>query len=428
MNTRLPLVRGGPLAEPEFRRLYLARALSLFGDALVPVSLAFGVLATDRSPSALGFVLASRFVSLVLFLLVGGVIGDRLPRKRILIASDLVRLGAQSLTAWLLITASAHVWELIVLAFVYGGGEAFFRPTATGFVPETVSRARLQQANALLAMTTSTWMVVGPVVAGVMVATIGPGWAIAADAMTFLISAVFVARIRSDGRPARRETTFFHDLADGWRIFRSTTWLWVDGVYAAIGNCMVFAPLLALGPVVAVRSLGGASSWAAIVTALGVGSALGGLVLLRVRPRRPLLVGVPLLALLALPTGLLAVPAPTAAIAVGGLAGGFGLSVFNTLFETTVQQRVAPDALSRVASIDWVMSVGLFPVGFAAAGPAAAAFGVSAPLVVAAVWIVTSTLVVLAVPSVRAVRLDEGPSLDPSDDHSAQPLSRAQEN
>jgi MFS family permease len=428
MSSRLPLARAGSLAEPEFRRLYLARALSLFGDALVPVSLAFGVLATDRSPSALGFVLASRFVSLVLFLLVGGVIGDRLPRKRILIASDLVRLGAQSLTAWLLITASAQVWELIVLAFVYGGGEAFFRPTSTGFVPETVSRARLQQANALLAMTTSTWMVVGPVVAGVMVATIGPGWAIAADAMTFLISAVFIARIRSGGRPARRETTFFHDLADGWRIFRSTTWLRVDGVYAAIGNCMVFAPLLALGPVVAVARSAAPHPGPRSSPRLEWGRPLVAWCCCACAHGDRCLWGSRCWPFSRCQTGLLAVPAPTAAIAVGGLAGGFGLSVFNTLFETTVQKHVAPDALSRVASIDWVMSVGLFPVGVAAAGPAAAAFGVSAPLVVAAVWIVTSTLVVLAIPSVRAVRLDERPSLDPSDDHSARPLSRAQEN
>jgi MFS family permease len=395
----------GPLAEPQFRRLYLARAFSLFGDALVPVALAFAVLAVDRSPTALGFVLASRFVSLVVFLLVGGVIGDRLSRKGVLIASDLVRFGAQSITAWLLITAHAMVWELVALAFVYGMGEAFFRPTSTGFVPETVSQARLQQANALLAVTTNTWTVVGPVVAGVMVATVGAGWAIGADALTFLVSALFVWRIRSSRSLPRRESTFFRDLADGWQVFTSQTWLWVDGVFSAISNCVVLAPLLALGPVVALRSLGGAASWATIVAALGIGSTLGGLALLRVTPSRPLLLGVPLLALLALPTALLAVPASTVVIAVGALAGGFGLAVFNTLFETTVQHHVAPDALSRVSSIDWLMSVGLFPLGLAVAGPAAAAFGVRLPLVIAAVWIVASTLIVLAVPSVRHIRL-----------------------
>jgi MFS family permease len=280
--------RLGPLAEPQFRRLYLARALSLFGDALVPVALAFGVLAVDGSPSALGFVLASRFASLVMFLLIAGVIADRLPRKAILVGSDLVRLAAQSITATILVTNTATVWELVLLAFVYGAGEAFFRPTSTGFVPETISPARLQQANALLAATTSACTVLGPVVAGVMVATMGPGWAIAADAFTFFLSAVFLSRIRTTPPGRRQGTTLLRDLADGWRVFRSETWLWVDGVYSALGNCAVFAPLLALGPVVALRSLGGAGAWATIVAALGVGSVLGGLVLLRARPARPL--------------------------------------------------------------------------------------------------------------------------------------------
>jgi Transmembrane secretion effector len=127
--------RLGPLAETQFRRRYLARALSLFGDALVPVALAFGVLAVDRSPSAFGLVLASRFASLVVSLLIAGVIADRLPGTGILVGSDLVRLAAQSTTASILVTSTATVWELVLLAFVYGAGEAFFRPTSTGFVP-----------------------------------------------------------------------------------------------------------------------------------------------------------------------------------------------------------------------------------------------------------------------------------------------------
>jgi MFS family permease len=396
--------RIGPLAEAPFRRFYLARALSLFGDALVPVALAFGVISVDRSPSALGFVLASRFLSLVLFLLVAGVVADRLPRKRILIGSDLVRLATQAVAAALLITGDATVGELVVLAFVYGAGEAFFRPTVTGFVPQTVSSERLQQANALLGMTNSVWSVVGPVVAGVLVATVGPGWAIGADALTFLLSAAFLTGIGVVPGATASGSSLLKDLAAGWRVFCSRTWLWVDGIYSALGNFAVFAPLLALGPIVAKRSLGGAGAWAAIVAALGLGSALGGLALLRAKPARPLLVGVPLLALLALPAGLLAVPAPTVAIAAGALAGGFGLSIFNTLFETTVQQQVSPDALARVASIDWLLSLGLFPIGLALAGPAAAAFGVRVPLIVGAAWILLSTAIVLAVPSVRQVR------------------------
>jgi MFS family permease len=391
----------GPLVEREFRLFYLARALSLFGDGLVPVALPFAVLSIDRSASALGFVLASRSASLVLFLLIAGVVADRLPRKRVLIASDIVRLLAQVTIAGLLIGGRAMLWQLVVLVFVYGLGDAFFRPTSTGFVPQAVSRARLQQANGLLSLTSSSFSVVGPVVAGILVATVGPGWALAADGLTFLISASFVAQIRIPPSPAREAAPFFSELREGWRVFRSRTWLWVDGVFSALGSFAVLAPLFALGPLVAVRSLGGAPAWASIVAAFGLGAALGGILLLRVRPSRPLLFAVPPLALLALPVVLLAIPAPTVAIAIGAFAGGFGLTTFNALFETTVQQHIPMESLSRVASIDWVMSGALTPLGFALAGSVATAIGLRQTLLASAVWMLVSTALVLSIPSVR---------------------------
>jgi predicted MFS family arabinose efflux permease len=398
----------GAFAEPSFRRVYLARALSLFGDGLVPVALAFGVLSVDPSPSTLGFVLASRFGALVPSLLIAGVVADRMPRKAVMIGSDLTRLVAQAAIAALLITASARPWELILLAALYGFGEAFFRPTVTGFIPEVVSAERMQQANALLATTTSVSTVAGPLIAGLLIVAFSPGWAIAVDALTFLASAVLLSGVSPRRTVRQTSATVWRDVVEGWNVFRSRTWLWVDGVYAALGNFAVLAPLMSLGPLVASRHLGGAGSWAAIVTALGLGSVLGGVTLLRTQPRRPLLVGVPLLALLALPPALLAVPAATPLIAAGAFAGGFGLAVFNTLFETTVQHHVEPAALSRVAAIDWLLSLGLSPFGFVAASLSASAFGVQVPLTVAAVWIVISTAVVIAIPDVR--RLQRAPS------------------
>ena len=396
--------RFGPLSEREFRLLYLARAFSLFGDGLVPVALPFAVLSIDRSPSALGLVLASRALSLVTFLLIAGVVADRVARKRVMIASDLVRMTAQGTMAALLISGRAALWHLIVLVFVYGLGDAFFRPTSTGFVPETISPGRLQPANALLALTSSTFAIAGPVVAGILVATVGPGWALAADAATFLISALFVLRIHAVGKTQAGRSTFLADLREGWRVFRSRTWLWVDGVYSALGSFAVLAPLFALGPIVAVRSLGGAPAWATIVAAFGLGSVIGGIVLLRARPKRPLLFAIPLLTLLGLPTALLALAAPAPIIALGALAGGFGLTVFNTIFETTVQRHVPSESLSRVASIDWVMSGALQPFGFALAGSAAVAFGLGPTLLGSTLWILTSTAVVLSIPSVRNLR------------------------
>jgi len=396
--------RLGPLYEREFRLLYLARAFSLFGDGLIPVALPFAVFSIDRSPSALGFVLASRSISLVVFLLVAGVVADRLARKVVMIASDIARLAAQATMAALLIGGAAKLWQLVSLVFLYGLGDAFFRPTSTGFVPETVSRARLQQANALLVLTNSSFSILGPVVAGVLVASVGPGWALAADAATFLVSALFLVQIRVVPKARPLAASFLRELREGWQVFRSQTWLWVDGVFSALGSFAVLAPMFVLGPVVAVRSLGGAPAWATIVAAFGAGSILAGVVLLRARPRRPLLVAIPPLALLALPTAFLALPAPTLIIALGALAGGFGLTVFNTLFETTVQRHVPPESLSRVASIDWVMSGALQPFGFALAGSAALVVGLGTTLAASALWIVISTAIVLSIPSVRNLR------------------------
>lgn len=247
-----------------------------------------------------------------------------------------------------------------------------------------------------------------------IIALSAPGWAIAIDSLTFLISAAFLTRIRLPVAAARVAAGFLTDLRDGWREFRARTWLWVDGLYSALGNALILSPLWALGPVVAEQELGGASSWATIATAFGVGSVVGGVFAIRLRPRWPLRVAVASLLTLALPPALLAIPTGTAAIAVGSFAAGLGLIFFNTIFETAVQQHVPPGSLSRVASIDWVLSVGLQPIGFALAGPAAEAFGLSAALAYAAVWGVVSTLVVLAVPSVRNLPRQEGRHVDPA--------------
>jgi MFS family permease len=394
----------GALEEPEFRRLFFARAFSQLGDGLLPVAHSFAVLQVDPSPSSIGFVLAARGVPNVLFLLVGGVWADRLDRRRLMLATDLLRAGTQALVAFLLLTRRAELWHLIVLAFAYGVGAAFFWPASTGLLPQLVSPGRLQEANALLTLTESGFSIVGPVLAGIIIAAANPGWAIAVDSTTFLVSASFLARLRLPAVAAHVRLSFLTELRDGWREFRSRTWLWVDGLYSALGNALTLSPLFALGPVVADRDLDGASSWATIVAFAGVGALVGAAVAIRLRPERPLRAGVAALSLLAGPPALLAIPADTVAIAVAAFFAASGLSFFNTVFETTMQQYVPPDSLSRVASVDWLLSLGLQPIGFTLAGPLAERIGLSTTLAGAAIWMLVSTAVVLAIPSVRSLR------------------------
>jgi MFS family permease len=247
---RLPR-RFGPLHEREFGLLYAGQAVSLLGDALVPVALAFAVLDLTGSPADLGYVFAAQILPLVVFLLAGGVWADRLPRQLVMLGSDVVRGVAQAVVAFLLLTGRAELWELIALAAVYGTAEAFFRPAATGLVPLTVSAPRLQQANALLAMTMNGTNVLGPVIAGALVAVANPGVALAFDAGTFAVSAAFLLQLR----PAAVERTeerqsFLHELAAGWGEFRSRTWLWAIVLAASILLFGVIAPFQVLGPVI----------------------------------------------------------------------------------------------------------------------------------------------------------------------------------
>ena len=402
----------GPLEERQFRNYFFARAFSLLGDGIVPVALAFAVLDIEESPSALGLVLAAYTMPQVAFMLVAGVWADRLPRNLVLVASDLLRFLSQGTAALLLISGEAEIWHLFVLNLVHGTGSAFFRPASTGLLPQLVSPGRLQEANGLLSLTSSGFEVIGPVIGGALVVGVGAGWALGIDALTFLFSAAFLVRLQVPEAPMRIAASFLSELRGGWREFTSRTWLWVDGVYSALGNAAILAPVFALGPLVAEESLAGASSWAAIVAGFGLGAVAGGLLAMRIKPERPVFAGVATLSLLALPPALLAGPAPTAAIATGAFAGGCGLIFFNTLFETTVQEQVPSHALSRVVSIDWMLSLVLYPVGLATSGFVAELVGVGPTLVGAAVFAIVSTAIVLLVPSVREVR--RGPATIPA--------------
>jgi predicted MFS family arabinose efflux permease len=292
----------------------------------------------------------------------------------------------------------------MVLMAVYGAAQAFFDPASTGLVPQTVSRARLQQANGMLQLSRSTANVVGPAVGGVLVASVGPGWAFVADSATFVASAVFLALLRIERETRAVRTRFVADLVEGWREFTSRSWVWISVTYFAFFHLLVLAPFWVLTPIVADDELGGAGAYATILTSMGVGAILGGLVALRAEPRRPLAVAFAVI-LLEVPLYLaLAGAAPLALIALFALFGSAAINFAGTLWLTVLQTNIPERALSRVSSYDWLGSLVFLPVGYMLAGPAAEAFGVAETLVFAAVWSLGSTLVVLSLEAIRGVR------------------------
>ena len=370
------------------------------------LALPFAVLAITTSATALGLVLACAMVSMVIFLIAGGVVADRLSRRRVMVAADLVHAGAQAATAALLIGGHAEVWQLAALQAANGAASAFFIPAQQGLIPETVSAARLQQANALMSLSRNITGIGGPALAGLLVAAAGPGWAIAVDAATFLASAAFVAQLHVP-RAVRERTSFIADLRGGWSEFAGRTWVWASVANFALFQLIALAAWVVLGPYVAETELGGATAWAVILVAGSAGAIVGGIVALRWRPTRPGVVMFVMVALSAPPLALLAVPAPVSLIATAAAVSAGAMSVFNALWFTALQERIPEHARSRVSSYDWLGSVMFFPAGMALIGPVAHAIGVTTTLVVAAVWTLGASLFMTLLPSIRALHRDD---------------------
>lgn len=396
-------MRTGALAQPQFRLLLSRQAISSLGDYVVPVALAFAVLDLTNRVSDLGIVIASQTLPLVAFVLLGGVWADRLLRQRVLLASDLVRAIAQGASGILLVTGHAHVWELAVLQAVYGVGRAFAGPALTPLVAETVEPPDRQQANALIELSANVASVLGPALAGVLVATIGPGWGLVFDAATFVAGAAFVAAMRprpASASPAPR-MSMRDDLKGGWRAFSSRPWVWITVLFFTLYIGFVYAPWQVLGPEVARTSLGGAGAWAAISAALGVGALGGGILGMRWRPRHPLRVAfTAFLVFTPAMYVLLAAHAPLWAIIAAALFDGSSGTLFNVLWFTALQTDVPPDELSRVSSWDYLGTLAALPIGQALAGPVAIAIGVSTTLYGAAGLCAVLVGCMLAIPAV----------------------------
>jgi predicted MFS family arabinose efflux permease len=393
------------LRERDFRNVFLASAASTIGDQMVPVALSFAVLDLTGSVSDLGYVLAAGTVPLVVLLLAGGVLADRVSRRRLMISSDLVRLLAEGALAALILSGNARLWHLAVLQAVHGAASAFFQPASTGILPQIVPAERLQQANALRGLTMSIGGIAGPALAGVLVVASSPGWAIAFDAGSFAVSAFFLWRVHApalsrSGEPA----TFLGDLLHGWREFRSRTWLWVIVVQFALLHIVTIPTFLALGALVSKRELGGAGAWSTILVLFSAGTLVGGLIGLRMRTRRPLLTATLWNVALALPSALLALRLGVAPVAAGAFVAGVGIAVFGVLWETTLQREVPPEVLSRVSAYDWFGSIATLPIGFALVGPLSSALGIAGTLWLGAAVALASTVAVVAVPDVRRPR------------------------
>jgi MFS family permease len=391
------------LRERNFARYLGSVVVSHLGNGMANVALAFAVLGFG-TPTDLGIVLLAREIPMIVFLLLGGVFADRISRRTILIATDLVKGSAQAATAIVLFAGVADVWSIALLQAMFGVANAFSRPIGLGLIKETVTEARLQQANALTQLSRSTLSIASPALGALLVTLGSPALAIAVDAVTFFVSALFVSTMRLGDRVRIVKTSIVADLRAGWREFISRPW--VVAIIASFGlfQLTYFPALLVLGPTVANDHLAGAAGWGTIIAVEAVGAVVGGLIALRLRVTRPLVA----CELVVLPSGFLlfalAVPLPLVAVAGIGFIVGMGFALGENLYVTAFQRNLPEHALSRISSYDWFGSIALNPLGYALIGPVSEAIGIPETLVIAGVLNIVVCIGVVLVPSVREIR------------------------
>ncbi len=397
----------------DFRLLAAGQGLSWFGDAFGPIALAVAVLAGGGSAGDLGLVLAATMASRLACTLVGGVWADRVAPQLIMVAADLVRAFGTLAVAAYFATDQQSLPALCALAALIGGGAAFFQPAFSSLRPLLVAVQDRHSANAVLNLLQNGAFIAGPAAAGVFVATFEAPWAFVVNAMSFLVSAATVAAIRVKAPRAAR-AGMVAELREGWQEVRSRDWL-LAGLLAATAYHAAFGAVTVLIDVIAIRDLGGPTSLGWISAASGAGGLLGGLVALRVQPRRPLLVGWPCVMLMALFAGSFAWPGHLPAVLDAAAVGFAGLMFFSVCWDTALQDGVPHGVLARVSSWDILTSFVAIPAGNALAGPLADQFGTGRVITTAAVVMALASLAPLAVRGNRTLRRAGDPAATPAE-------------
>jgi MFS family permease len=401
-----------PLRVRDFALLWTGLSVSFIGDGIYLIAIAWQTYDLSNSPSALAAVGVAWSLPQMALLLASGVLSDRLDRRHLMIAGDLIRGFAIAAIGMLSIAGDLTMPSLIALVVVYGAGQAIFGPAFSSIVPTIVPDDLLVQANSLgQSVRPVAWTLIGPVVGGALVAGLGPGWAFVTDAGTFAFSAVMIALIRT--RHVRRSdgerTSALADLLDGLRYVRRHPWLWVAMVAATISLLATWGPWEVLVPYVVRNELGGSAAALGLVFGAGGVGAVSAALVMGQRGRLPRR----------------AITWLYASWAIGMLmTAGFGLvtrlwqamlvalvaetciTVLVVIWITLVQRLVPSELLGRVTSLDWLISTAGVPLSFAVVGPAADAFGADATLIVAGVLGAMVTAAFLFYPGARQPELD----------------------
>ncbi|MFD6244464.1 MFS transporter [Streptomyces roseolus] len=393
-----------PLWDRRFGLYFTARAVSLLGDAMMPVAAALAVGAL-YGVTGVGLVLGAWTGTFVLLVLFGGVLSDRFGARRMMVGADLVRVATQGVLAVAFFAGRPPFWLLVAMAAVAGAAVAMFLPGVNGMVPHVTRDPH--RANAALKVADALAHLLGPALAGLLIAVTDAGTVYAVDAATFLVSALCLALLRlaprAAGTPAPGGSSLRRDLRRGWREFRARTWMWAVVLIWVVHGVLVFGPLVPLGSALIGDRLG-PDAYGLAVSFLGAGTVLGGLLALRLRPARPLAAGAGAMLLYAALPLAIALDAGLPLLLSAHALAGVALAFWSVMWATSVQTHTPPEVLNRVSAFELAGSVSGISAGQLLAGPATALTTPHHFLLLSAAACVAASAALLAVPAVRTLR------------------------
>ena len=394
------------LRDPNVAKLFVAYLVSYTGTAMAPIAMAFGVLELTGKASDASFVIAAPTLASIFVLLVGGVVADRTSRHKVIYTAEFVAMASQFTMAWLFLSGTATVPLLTLFMLLNGIAIAFHAPAATGLIIQLVDEKDLQAANALLGTARNGAVAVGAALGGILVALVGAGGTLLIDAISFGLSAILVFTLVPRAQLATEGASVFEDLRLGWQEFISHTWLWTIVLQFSLIVAAGEAVFGLLGPAVAREQMGGSVDWGFIASGFGIGTLLGGVISMRLRPKHPMRFATCMVFFFAGVHLMLAVPANVWVVALAAIVAGTTGQIFAVLWYTTLQKKVPGNMLSRLSAYDHLGSIALAPLGIVAGGYLFEALGYRTTLLLAAATVVIPTALVLLVRDVRMMTND----------------------
>lgn len=388
-----------------FLPLILARFISNLGNGLSPIALAYGVLSLKGATgSDLSLVMAARVTPMIIFMLLGGVIGDRFKRNRIVGGSDVIGSLFAATSAISFIDGFASVWLLCLMGGLFGILNALWWPAMSGVLPEILPKQSLQKGNAVVGLLSNFGFVAGALAGGTIVTLFGSGWALLVDAISFLIAGLLVWNIELPAMPVRERNSMFHDLKIGWFEFISRSWVVAIVISFTFMNLCFEATVSVLGPLAFNSGGHGPRNWSFNLAAITAGMILGGIASFKIHFSRPLVLGMISIALVPAWIYFMGFKLPLAIVLVGAFIAGMAVEIFTVVWGTSMQTNIPEQSYSRVVSYDAFGSYALAPLGIAFAGPLASLIGISHTLFVAASVALIAALIPLALKSVRDLK------------------------